>query len=162
VVVRRLSILLQPKDDDMTAAQPAPPPFGRTLAFAERALTARLREHLAELGTTPETWYVLSLVATRGPALDRDALRRDLEGSRTLDAASTIELLERLESEGLIRGDAQVDLTPEGDARYRSLRASIDAATAELLGAFEPRDVETTIRILRAVTERAEEPTRAA
>jgi DNA-binding MarR family transcriptional regulator len=149
---------LQQKDDDMTP----PPLFGQTLAFAERALTARLRAHLAELGTTPETWYVLTLVATRGPALDRDALRRDLEGSRNLDAASTSELLERVESEGLIRGDAHVDLTSEGEARYRGLRASIDAATAELLGAFDPRDVETTIRFLRAVTERAEASARAA
>lgn len=146
----------------MTSAQTSPPPFGQTLAFAERSLTARLREHLAEFDTTPETWYVLSLIATRGPALDRDALRRDLEPSRNLDAASTIALLERLEREGLIRGDAQVDLTPDGEALYRTLRASIAASTEELLGAFDPSDVETTMRILRAVTERAEASVRAA
>jgi DNA-binding MarR family transcriptional regulator len=99
---------------------------------------------------------VLTLVATRGPALDHDALRRDLEPSRNLDAASTNELLERLESEGLIRGDAEVDLTSEGEGRYRSLRESIDAATAQLLGALDPSDIETTMRTLRSVTERAE------
>ena len=48
--------------------------FGQTLAFAERALTAVLRQHLAERQTTPETWYALQLVATRGPGLDREAL----------------------------------------------------------------------------------------
>ena len=54
--------------------------FGRTLAFAERALTATLRRHLAERQTTPETWYALQLIATRGPGLSRKALSADLEG----------------------------------------------------------------------------------
>ncbi len=43
--------------------------FGQTLAFAERTLTAILREHLAERDTEPETWYALQLIATRGPGL---------------------------------------------------------------------------------------------
>jgi len=96
--------------------------FGRTLAFAERALTATLREHLAERETEPETWYALQLIATRGPGLAREALSADLEGSRTLDADSTRELLARLEAEGLIRGDATLDLTAQGEALHRSLR----------------------------------------
>ena len=43
--------------------------FGRTLAFAERTMTAVLRRHLAERETTPETWYALRLIATDGPGL---------------------------------------------------------------------------------------------
>ena len=66
-----------------------------------------LRQHLAERQTTPETWYALQLIATRGPGLAREALSRDLEGSPTLDADSTRELLARLEADGLIRGDAE-------------------------------------------------------
>jgi DNA-binding MarR family transcriptional regulator len=134
-----------------------PASFGQTLAFAERTLTATLRRHLAERGTTPETWYVLQLVATRGPRLDREALSEDLEGSRTLTADSTRELLARLEVEGLIRGDAQIDLTPEGEALHRSLREYIAGPTAQLLGQFDPDEVETTIRTLQAITARAEE-----
>jgi DNA-binding MarR family transcriptional regulator len=134
-----------------------PASFGQTLAFAERTLTATLRHHLAERGTTPETWYVLQLVATRGPRLDREALSEDLEGSRTLTAESTRELLARLEVEGLIRGDAQIDLTPEGEALHRSLREYIAGPTAQLLGQFDPDEVETTIRTLQAITARAEE-----
>ena len=42
--------------------------FGRTLAFAERTLTATLRQHLAERDTEPETWYALQLIATTGRA----------------------------------------------------------------------------------------------
>jgi DNA-binding MarR family transcriptional regulator len=134
-----------------------PASFGQTLAFAERTLTATLRRHLAERGTTPETWYVLQLVATRGPRLDREALSEDLEGSRTLTAESTRELLARLEVEGLIRGDAQIDLTPEGEALHRSLREYIAGPTAQLLGQFDPDEVQTTIRTLQAITARAEE-----
>src|SRR5512132_2568129 len=131
--------------------------FGRTLAFAERALTATLRQHLAERQTTPETWYALQLIATRGPGLAREALGADLEGSRTLNPDSTRELLARLEAEGLIRGDANLDLTPEGEALHRSLREYIAGPTAQLLGQFDLDDIETTVRTLKAITERAAE-----
>jgi hypothetical protein len=131
--------------------------FGRTLAFAERTLTATLRQHLAERGTEPETWYALQLIATRGPGLDREALSADLEGSRTLNADSTRELLTRLEAEGLIRGDAKVDLTAEGETLHRSLRDYIAGPTVRLLSQFDVDDVETTIRTLQAITARAQE-----
>jgi DNA-binding MarR family transcriptional regulator len=131
--------------------------FGQTLAFAERTLTATLRQHLAERDTKPETWYALQLIATRGPGLGREALSADLERSRTLDADSTRELLARLEADGLIRGDAQLDLTPEGEALHRSLRDYIAGPTARLLSQFPVDDVETTVRTLQAITARAQE-----
>src|SRR5712671_484626 len=111
--------------------------FGRTLAFAEQTLTATLRRHLAERQTTPETWYALQLIATRGPGLDREALSRDLEGSPTLDADSTRALLARLETDGLIHGAAEVDLTTAGEAVHRSLRESIAGPRNELLTEFD-------------------------
>jgi DNA-binding MarR family transcriptional regulator len=131
--------------------------FGQTLAFAERTLTAALRQHLAERETTPETWYALQLIATRGPRLARAELSSDLEGSRTLNADSTRELLARLEAEGLIRGGAEVELTADGEALHRSLREYIAGPTALLLGQFEADDIETTMRTLQAITERAAE-----
>jgi DNA-binding MarR family transcriptional regulator len=134
-----------------------PAPFGQTLAFAERTLTATLRQHLAERGTTPETWYALQLIATRGPGLAREALSEDLEGSRTMTADSTRELLARLEAEGLIRGSAEIDLTSKGEALHRSLREYIAGPTAQLLGQFDAEDVATTVRTLQAITERAAE-----
>ena len=130
--------------------------FGRTLAFAERALTATLREHLAQRDTKPETWYALQLIARDGPGLSRDALSRDLEGSPTLDAASTRELLARLEADGLIKGGAEVDLTPEGMAQYQSLRDYIAGPTIRLLSQFDIHDIETTVRTLQEITKRAE------
>lgn len=131
--------------------------FGRTLAFTEHVLTATLRQRLAERDTEPETWYALKLIAEGGPGLAREALRVDLEGSRTLNADLTRELLARLETNGLIRGDAKLDLTAEGETLHRSLREYIAAPTFQLLSQFDVDDVETTIRTLQAITARAEE-----
>jgi hypothetical protein len=131
--------------------------FGQALAFAERTLTTVLREHLARRDTKPETWYALQLIATRGPGLDRDELSSVLEGSPNLDADSTRDLLARLQSDGLIDGDARVNLTSEGVAFHRSLREYISGPSAELLSQFELDDVETTVRTLQAITKRAAE-----
>lgn len=129
--------------------------FGQALAFAERTLTATLRDHLAKRGIRPETWYALQLIATRGPALARDELSTVLEGSPTLDADSVRALLARLEADGLVRGDAHVDLTAEGQALHRSLREYIAGPTSRLLGQFDVRDIETTVRTLQAITKLA-------
>ncbi len=129
--------------------------FGQALAFAERTLTAILREHLAQRDTEPETWYALQLIATRGPGLSRQALSHDLEGSPNLNVNSTRELLARLQADGLIRGDAHVDLTAEGQALHRSLREYISGPSTRLLSQFDIHDIETTVRTLQAITKRA-------
>ena len=131
--------------------------FGPTLAFAERTLTAVLREHLAQRDCTPETWYVFQLVSSRGPEFSREALITDLAASRNLDAASAPELLARLESEGLVRGGTHVEMTATGEELYRSLREHVLAGTARLLGQFDIRDIETTVRTMQAITQRAAE-----
>ena len=131
--------------------------FGQTLAFAEQTLTVALREHLAQRGTRPETWYALQLIATRGPGLSRQALSQQLERSRNLNAGSTRELLARLEAEGLIRGGSHVDLTAQGEALHRSLREYVAGPAARLLSQFDLHDIETTVRTLQAITKRAAE-----
>jgi hypothetical protein len=131
--------------------------FGRTLAFAERTMTAVLRRHLAERETTPETWYALRLIATDGPGLAREALSRDLEGSPTMTPDSTRQLLARLETAGLICGDAAVDLTGQGQDLYEELRAYVSEPTVKLLSTVDPQDIDTTIRTLQAITKRAAE-----
>jgi DNA-binding MarR family transcriptional regulator len=131
--------------------------FGQTLAFAEQTLTVALREHLAQRGTQPETWYALQLIATRGPGLSRQALSQQLERSRNLNADSTRELLARLEAEGLIRGGTTVDLTAQGEALHRSLREYVAGPATRLLSQFDIHDIETTVRTLQAITKRAAE-----
>jgi hypothetical protein len=129
--------------------------FGQALAFAERTLTTILRVHLARRDIEPETWYALQLIATRGPGLARDELSSVLEGSPNLDADSTRELLARLQADGLIYGEAQVDLASEGTALHRSLREYVSGPSTELLSHFDLDDIETTVRTLQAITKRA-------
>ena len=131
--------------------------FGSTLAFAERALTAMLREHLARRDVEPETWYALRLIDMRGPGLAREALLRDLENSRELGADSAREAIAGLETNGLIRGEAELDFTDEGEAFYRSLREYVTGPTIQLLSQFDIHNIETTVRTLQAITERATE-----
>src|SRR5215208_5497124 len=99
----------------------------------------------------------LALLRQATPGLAREAPSADLEGSRTLNANSTRELLARLKAEGLIRGDANLDLTPEGETLHRSLRDYIAGPTVRLLSQFDIDDIETTVRTLQAITKRAEE-----
>jgi DNA-binding MarR family transcriptional regulator len=143
----------------MTNVPPTYAQFGYTLAFAERTLTAVLRGHLAERGTEPETWYALQLLATRGPALDRTTLSEELASSRTLDAGSARALLARLEAAGLIRGGATISLTAEGQALHRSLSEYVAVPRVRLLSQFSPDDIDTTVRTLQAIAERAAEET---
>jgi hypothetical protein len=130
--------------------------FGQALAFAERTLSAILREHLAERGVAPETWYTLKLVAQGGAGLSRAALISDLELSRDVDSPVP-ELLARLEAEGVISDGDPVSLTAEGQAMFTSLREYVTAPTIRLLGQFDVRDIETTVRTVQAITKRAAE-----
>ncbi len=141
----------------MTTVPAAYAQFGYTLALAERTLTAVLRQHLAERGTEPETWYALQLLAMRGPAVDRTALSEELAGSRTLNADSVRELLARLEAAGLIRGGSTVSLTADGQALHRSLSEYIAAPRIRLLSQFSIDDVDTTVRTMQAIADRAAE-----
>jgi DNA-binding MarR family transcriptional regulator len=100
---------------------PAAAEFGYTLAMANDAATAVVRQQLAERGVKPERWGALQLIAKRGPALSRTALSDQLARSRALSADSARELLAEIETNGLIRGDKEIELTPEGQALYRSL-----------------------------------------
>jgi DNA-binding MarR family transcriptional regulator len=129
--------------------------FGTALAFAERTLSAVLHQHLAQRGTSPGTWYAFKLIATRGPGIAREALIRDLEGSRDLGGGTAHDVLARLEAEGMISGDARVDLTPAGEAEFRSLREYVTAPTIRLLSEFDIADIETTVRTVQAITRRA-------
>jgi DNA-binding MarR family transcriptional regulator len=136
----------------MTTPQP---PFGRTLAFAEQTLSEVLFRHLAERQTAPATWYALQLVSTRGPRLPREDLIAALALSRALTQDAIGDLLPRLAADGLIQGDAEIDLTPEGRALHDDLSEYVTGATTRFLSQFDAADIATTLRTLEAVTAQA-------
>lgn len=130
--------------------------FGQTLARAEQALTATLRSRLAEREVQPETWYAMQVITFFGPPVPRRRLIAELERSRTMTPEAVRALLPRLESEGLLSGGDEVELTEAGTALHQSLRAHIAGPTARLLGGFPAEDIETTVRTLQGITEAAE------
>jgi len=89
--------------------------FGQALGLASAPSPPSWREHLAQRNTVPEAWYTLRLLATRGPAYPRADLTRLLEGPG-FDSDVAHALLDRLEADGLIRGDTHLDLTAAGEA----------------------------------------------
>ena len=73
----------------------------------------------------------------------------------SFDADAAHSLLARLEAEGLIRGDAELELTPVGELQYQSLRDYISGPSVQLLSQFDIDDIQTTVRTLQAITARA-------
>ncbi len=71
------------------------------------------------------------------------------------DADAAHSLLARLEAEGLIRGEAELRLTPAGEAQYQALREYISGPSVQLLSQFDVDDIETTVRTLQAITAKA-------
>jgi DNA-binding MarR family transcriptional regulator len=142
----------------MTTTQTPPPAFGQTIGYAQRALNALLKTVLAKTDTSFETWVVLSILGTRGPAMQRAALHHDLAVGLELEPASVDELLERVESEDLIAitSDGTVEPTATGAALYLRLRGSASELTAQVVRDLDPDDVQTTITVLRSATARAE------
>jgi DNA-binding MarR family transcriptional regulator len=128
--------------------------FGQALGLAERTLSAILRQHLAQRNTVPEAWYTLRLLASRGPAYRRSALTELLEGPG-FDADAVHALLARLEADGLLRGESEIDVTPAGEAQYQALREYISGPSVQLLRQFDLDDIETTVRTLQAITAKA-------
>jgi DNA-binding MarR family transcriptional regulator len=158
-VVRHLSKLPDNPEGnpDMADPQPARAAFGMTLAFAERALTKRLHASLASEATPPSTWYALQLSAPTRPRMRTDAFRDDLAGAPTLDAESASTTFDALVAEGLIRvDDDRVIQTPAGEALHRRLRETVNANGNAIFDELPDADLETTVRVLRELTHRAE------
>ena len=131
--------------------------FGQALGLAEHTLSAILREHLAQRDTAPEKWFALKLLAGAGEAgLSLDQLVQTLSSSPTFSAGAARDLLGRLEAEGLVEGDGSaLRLSAAGEAVYADLRAYVAGPAVALFGQFDVRDIETTVRTLQAIAERA-------
>jgi DNA-binding MarR family transcriptional regulator len=123
--------------------------------LTERTLSAVLHSHLAERGVEPGTWYAFQVIVANGPRIDRAALTAELAGARTLNPATVPALLLRLEAEGLISGGDEVGLTPQGQALFRDLSEYVAAPRIRLLSQFSAEDIETTVRTMQAITDRA-------
>jgi hypothetical protein len=119
--------------------------FGQQLAFAGRNLTKGLHATLAKQDMEPASWYALITLSTYGP-MPEDRLREELAQA---PATGSIEDLGDLVS----ISDGVVALSEAGRERFETVRAAVQARTQQLLGQFDPADVETTRRVLGKLAE---------
>ena len=137
---------------------PTPPPSTVSSAKPSASPSAPCRRSCANGSPNatpclrPGTPSACSPPAVR-PTLGPD-LTRLLQGPG-FDAAAAHSLLTRLEADGLIRGNAELGLTPAGEAQYQSLRDYISGPATQLLSQFDVDDIETTVRTLQAITAKA-------
>jgi len=142
-----------------TARPPAT--IGQAVGIAETELTRLLAGVLAQTGTARETYLALQRLSFLGGTPARQAFVLDLSDALALDEPSAAALADSLRTAGLIHDlerDASggvVELTAAGAALQDRLRRSVGRLAAELVAPFDASDIETTIRTLQAVTERA-------
>jgi DNA-binding MarR family transcriptional regulator len=123
--------------------------FGQQLAFAGRNLTKGLHATLARHDMEPATWYALITLSTYGP-MPVERLQEELA------QAPAVASIDELANEGLIGViDGNAALTDAGRERFEHVREAVQARTKELLGRFEPADIEATRRVLGALADAA-------
>ena len=139
-----------------------PATIGQAVGIAETELTKLLAGVLAETGTPRETYLAMQRLSFLGGAPAAAAFVADLSDALALDEPSAAALADSLRAAGLIHdlerdatGGGVVALTAAGVALQDRLRGSVGRLSAELVAPFDASDIETTIRTLQAVTERA-------
>jgi DNA-binding MarR family transcriptional regulator len=147
--------------ETQTTARP-PATIGQAVGIAEAELTKLLAGVLAETGTSRETYLAMQRLSFLGGAPALEAFILDLSDALALDQPSAAVLAGSLQTAGIIHDlerDATsgrvVELTAAGAALQDRVRRSVGRVTAELVAPFAASDIETTIRTLQAVTERA-------
>ncbi|GAA2940973.1 MarR family winged helix-turn-helix transcriptional regulator [Kitasatospora cinereorecta] len=124
------------------------------LYAASRAVTARYRPLLDELGLTYPQYLVMLVL------WERDAVSvRDLGGALQLESSTLSPLLKRLEANGLVRRERRADdersvavrLTEAG-ADLRERARAVPLAIGDAMG-LTPEQDATAKRLLRLLTE---------
>jgi DNA-binding MarR family transcriptional regulator len=143
--------------------QPAAPvPIGQYIGEAEGALTALLEGALRGTELTRNEYITLQVLAQRGPFEDPGDLHQFLAGARQLrmDRPEVAELLEELERKGLVTGASlsgagPAQLTEHGTEGLARVRERVGSITRRLVADVDPKDLETTRRVLVGLAERA-------
>ncbi|HKA83687.1 MAG TPA: MarR family winged helix-turn-helix transcriptional regulator [Acidimicrobiales bacterium] len=131
---------------------------GQDIGQAERATRALLDRVLAQVQTTFHQSVVLNLTANAPAPPEVDALVTRMAQGLKVDRSTARTAIDELVAGGLVdpSGDpATLALTPEGAARFATIRRGIDQIAERLYGDLPSDDLATTHRILAIVTERA-------
>jgi DNA-binding MarR family transcriptional regulator len=144
---------------------PQPPALtGQDIAEAQGAVTRLLGHSLAKTGTSPQEYVVLRVLAVRGPYASPEELHAYLAGQPQvgLTHAAAVELLGRLESQGLASGTTPgsrgpAGATPAGKARLAELAVAVAPSTQALYAGLDASDLQIAHDVLAQITTRAAE-----
>jgi hypothetical protein len=144
---------------------------GQAIGEAAKATNAVLETLLAEVRTSFLSWVALNALTTSGPVMPQDALVQRMTGGLKVGAEPVLATLDELEVARLVTrsdeaepsgepsgepsAEPAVELTADGLALHRRIRAGIDQVTERLYGDLPQDDLATTGRILATVTQRA-------
>ncbi len=132
---------------------------GQAIGEAAKATNAVLETLLAEVRTSFLSWVALNVLTTAGPVMPQDALVQRMSGGLNVGAEPVLTTLDELEVARLVTrsddADAAVELTADGLALHRRIRAGIDQITERLYGDLPRDDLAATGRVLATVTQRA-------
>jgi hypothetical protein len=142
---------------------PQPPALtGQDIAEAQGAVTRLLEYSLAKTGTSRYEYVVLRVLAVRGPYESPEELHAYLaeQPQIGLTDAAAVELLGRLESQGLASGTTPgsrgpAEATPEGKARLAELAAAVAPGTKALYAGLDAGDLLIAHNVLAQITTRA-------
>jgi DNA-binding MarR family transcriptional regulator len=127
------------------------------LRAAYLALHRRSEARFAPHGTTADQFVLLATLARGGRALTQRELARRMSS----DPSTVRAMLVLLEQRGLVRRETHptdarartVALTPSGARAFRQLWEAGESIRARMLGALEPGEAETLVRLLARVAE---------
>lgn len=134
--------------------------LGPALAEAARAWRARLDERLRPLGLSQARWIILLRLSRHGDGVAQKVLadRVGIEGPtlvRLLDRMTEDGWLERRESE-TDRRCKTVHLTDKARDVIEEIRKVATTLRSELLAGTTPEELETMLRILQQIKDKAD------
>jgi hypothetical protein len=136
---------------------------GQAIGEAAKATNAVLETLLAEVRTSFLSWVALNVLTAAGPVMPQDVLVQRMTVGLKVGAEPILATLDELEVARLVTrsdeaepsAEPAVELTADGIALHRRIRAGIDQITERLYGDLPQDDLATTGRILATVTQRA-------
>jgi hypothetical protein len=132
---------------------------GQAIGEAAKARNAVLETLLAEVRTSFLSWVALNVLTTAGAVMPQDALVQRMTGGLEVGEEPVLATLDELEVARLVTraddADAAVEITADGIALHRRIRAGLDQITERLYGDLPPDDLATTGRTLATATQRA-------
>jgi DNA-binding MarR family transcriptional regulator len=140
--------------------------FGRVLGETARAAQRLHLQVLTKEGTDFESWVAFTLLADN-EAIPKETLIAELARRLDIERSASETVLARLASAGHVQARVDgttelLELTEAGKTYLLRVRGAVSQVTRRLIGHLDQKDVDTTMKVLRAVGKAASDVTETA